>query len=69
MYNTGSPYIFGNEGLDLDRIDPQVFQHDLNIESKMIVNDLCLNSTVQSQMPPELEPEHILASKQEEESK
>ena len=46
MYNTGGPYIFGNEGLDFDSIDPQVFQHDLKIESKMIVNDLCLNSTV-----------------------
>ena len=69
MYNTGGPYIFGNEGLDLDGIDPQVFQHDLNIESKMIVNDLCLNSTVQSQIHKELEPEHILASNREEESK
>ena len=35
----------------------------------MIINDLCLNSTIQSQTQQELEPEHILASNREEESK
>ena len=50
MYNTGGPGIFGNEGLDLDNIDPQMFKHDLKIESKLIVADLCLNSTNQSQV-------------------
>ena len=71
MYNTGGPMLFGNEGLNLDGIDPQVFQHDLQvIESKTIVNDLCLNSTYQSQLrPSDQEPEHILESTQEQDDK
>ena len=66
LYNTGGPAIFGTQGLDLDNIDPQVFQQDLKIESKMIVNDLCLNSTFQSHLQKDNNPENVLLTSNEE---